>query len=281
MNAADRTCPSCGATSEGNFCARCGARLPGTGTDGRSCPSCGATCEPDALYCAECGTPVATRPSKPLRDRLPWILSGLALVAFAVAISLMLGESTGQRAEGMPPTGGVIPSPETPGTGDAGQAGGPGGMGGGLDPGGVDLSSMSGRQAADRLFDRAMRTAASGDTTNARFFARMGMQAYGDVPSAELDADTRFHVGMLALLSGDRGAAVAAADEILSDAPAHLLGWILRGRIAEAVGDTGALEAARDGFRSAYGAERDAGRPGYAEHAQLIEEEARELGVIP
>lgn len=272
MNAADRSCPSCGAAGEGNFCARCGARLTGSGADGRSCPSCGATCEPEALYCAECGTPVAARPSKPLRDRLPWILSGLALVAFAVAISLMIGESTGQRAEGMPPTGGVIPSPETPGTGDAGQTGG---------PGGVDLSNMSGREAADRLFDRAMRTEASGDTTNARFFARMGMQAYGNVPPAELDADARFHVGMLALLSGDRSAALAAADEILSDAPAHLLGWILRGRIAEAAGDTGALEAARDGFRSAYGAERDAGRPGYAEHAQLIEEEARELGLIP
>ncbi|MFW6039669.1 MAG: hypothetical protein ACOC9N_01165 [Gemmatimonadota bacterium] len=276
MSAATRTCPSCGSRGDGNFCARCGARLATEG-GGRSCPSCGATCEADDLYCAECGAPVAARPAKPLRDRLPWILSGLALVAFAVAISLMIGESTGERAEGMPSTGGVIPSPGAEG-GEA--AGGGTGMGG-LDPGSVDLSDMSGREAADRLFDRAMRTAASGDTANARFFARMGLQAYEGVPPTEVDADARFHVGMLALLAGDRDAARSAADAILSDVPGHLLGWILRGRVAEAAGDDGALAEARDGFRAAFDAERGAGRSGYDEHGRLIEEEAGELGLRP
>ncbi len=280
MSAASR-CPSCGTEGDGNFCARCGTRLPGSGAEGRSCPSCGASCEPDALYCAECGAPVTARPSKPLRDRLPWILSGLALVAFAVAISLMIGESTGERVEGMPPTGGISPSPGAGEENGAGPAGGPGGMGGGVDAGGVDLSSMSGREAADRLFDRAMRTAAAGDTTNARFFARMGMQAYGGLGAGEHDADARFHVGMLALLNGDPGAARTAAEAILADTPGHLLGWILRIRIAEASGDSGALAEARDGFRGAYAAERDAGRTGYAEHAQLIDDAAREMGVIP
>lgn len=277
MTTATRTCPSCGTSGEGNFCARCGARFPEEAAGGRSCPTCGASCEPDDLYCAECGTPVAARPSKPLRDRLPWILSGLALVAFAVAISLMLGESTGERVEGMPPTGGVIPSPGAAEGGGAGQAGGMGGA----SPGAVDLSSMSGREAAGRLFDRAMRTAASGDTTNARFFARMGVQAYEGVPEAEMDADARFHVGMLALLVENQDAAESAAETILSTTPGHLLGLILRGQIAEAAGDTGALAEARDGFRRAYDTERDAERSGYAEHAQLIEEEARELGIIP
>lgn len=276
MSAASRSCPSCGAAGEGNFCARCGARFPDAADRARPCPSCGASCEADALYCAGCGTPVAAPPSKPVRDRLPWILSGLALVAFAVAITLMIGESTGERAEGMPPTGGVIPSPGAAGTGSAGPAGGMGAA----DPGSVDLSNMTGRQAADRLFDRAMRTEAAGDTANARFFARMGMRAYGGLPSDELDADARFHMGMLSLLDGDREAARSAADAILSDTPRHLLGWILRGRIAEAAGDAAALEAARDGFRSAYETERDAGRTGYAEHARLIDEKASELGVI-
>lgn len=275
MSEQSQVCPSCGAEAEGNFCARCGTRLPDSSGTARSCSSCGASCEPDALYCAECGAPVAARPSKPLRDRLPWILSGLALVAFAVAITLMIGESTGERAEGMPPTGGVIPSPSAEGAGGAGTAGGMGG------PSSVDLSSMSGREAADRLFDRAMRTEAAGDTARAQFFAQMGMQAYGGVPPAELDADARFHMGMLALLAGDRGAANRAADAILSDTPGHLLGLILRGRIAEAAGDEAALTRARDDFRAAYESERDADRTGYAEHAQLIDEEAQEAGLSP
>lgn len=275
MSGASQYCPSCGAAAEGNFCARCGTRMPDAQDATRTCSSCGASCEPDALYCAECGAPVAGRPSKPLKDRLPWILSGLALVAFAVAITLMIGESTGERAEGMPPTGGVIPSPGAQGADGAGAAGGMGG------PGSVDLSNMSGREAADRLFDRAMRTEASGDTARARFFAQMGMRAYGGVPPAELDADARFHMGMLALLAGDRAAAGSAADAILSDTPTHLLGLILRGRIAEAAGDDAALARAREEFRSAYATERDAGRTGYAEHAQLIDEEAEKVGLGP
>lgn len=177
MSDASRLCPACGARGTGNFCARCG-RPFGQADSERLCRSCGAVTEPDALYCSECGAPVSERPSRSLRDRLPWILSGLALVAFAVAISLMLGESTGERAEGMPPTGAVIPSPGAAAgeprarTGPAGQTPGRAGE---MDPAGVDLSSMSGREAADRLFDRAMRTEAGGDTAQARFFAGMGI----------------------------------------------------------------------------------------------------------
>lgn len=235
----------------------------------RYCPRCGAAHESGALYCSECGVPVSARPSKSIRDRLPWILSGLALVAFAVAITLMIGESTGERAEGMPPTGGVIQGP------------GQGATAGGQGAAGVDLASMTPRERADRLFDRAMRTQASGDTSQARFFARMGVQAYGMVPPADIDADARFHIGLLELMQGNPGAARQSADAILAGNPDHLLGWILRGQIAEADGDEAGLAEARRNFQSALVSERNAGRPEYEQHANLIDQQAADFGASP
>lgn len=188
----------------------------------------------------------------------------MALVAFAVAISLMIGESVGVRAPGMPPTGGVI-------TGE----GAPPAVG--LDPSGVDLSSMSGREAADRLFDRAMRTEASGDSSGAEFFAGMGRQAYAGLPPTEVDLDARFHVALLALIQGDRAAAAAQADTILASEPSHLLGLLLRVRVAEEAGDVESRAEATRRFLQVLPAEREAGREEYRQHAALIDTEAERL----
>lgn len=263
-----KRCANCGREGEGRFCANCGQPLPGAGGPTRFCSSCGAASEADALYCAECGAPVAGRPQKTLSQRLPWILSALALVAFAVAISLMIGESTGERGEGMPPTGAVIPSPGQAGAGGAG-------------PSGVDLSSMSPREAADRLFDRAMRTEAQGDTTQARFFAQMGVQAYGNVPDSQIDSDARFHIGLLQLMQGDVEAAERSAEAILARGPNHLLGWLLRVRVAEFRGDDAALAEARDAYLGALDAERATNRPEYEQHGSLIDAEAARLQSMP
>ena len=259
-----RTCPGCGAAASGRFCSRCGEALSTT----VSCPACGTEAAPGARFCSACGAPVAARARKSWRSRLPWILSGLALVAFAVAISLMIGESVGVRAPGMPPTGGVI-------TGDEGAPTVPAQ---GLDPSGIDLSSMSGREAADRLFDRAMRTEAAGDSTRAAFFAGMGRQAYGALPPAELDLDARFHVALLALMQDDIAVASAEADAILGEAPSHLLGWLLRVRLAEEGGDEAARAEATSRFLEALPAERSADRPEYRQHGTLIDSEAARLG---
>ncbi|MFW6088669.1 MAG: hypothetical protein ACODAB_02880 [Gemmatimonadota bacterium] len=275
MNDRTRVCSACGAPGDGNFCARCGQPLADPARPA-TCPACGSGLEAGALYCAECGAPVGAPPSKPLRDRLPWILSGLALVAFAVAISLMIGESVGERAEGMPPTGAVIPTPgQEGGTGDGA------GPGGGTDPSRIDLSSMSGREAADRLFDRAMRTEAAGDSAQARFFADMGLQAYAGLPPSDIDADARFHVGLLRLMTGDPAGAREAADAILSGNPDHLLAWILRINVAEALADEAGLAEARERFRSALASERAADRPEYSQHGGLIDEKARRLDATP
>ncbi len=253
-------CRECGAEARGNFCARCGAALGGT----RTCGDCGAELAPEDRYCSACGTPAGDRARKPAVAYLPWILSGLALILFAVAITLFLRKEAEPRAEGAPPTGSVIRG------GEEGAAGPGGGADDGAMPSAGELAAMSPREAADRLFDRTMRERESGSGERVRFFARMGVQAYDRVPREEWDADVRFHVGMLSLLQGDTASARARAEEILSSTPDHLLGHLLAARAAETAGER---EEHMDRFRrSAEAVDLDS-RPEYRAHRALIEAE--------
>lgn len=223
------------------------------------CSSCGSVFEAGALYCADCGSPLGRPPGKSLRDRLPWILSGLALVAFAIAITVMIRGATGQRAEGMPPTGGIIEG--TPAAGG----------------GAVDLSSMSPRQAADRLFERTMRTESAGDTTQALFFANMAVQAYSLVPAGQMDADARFHLGLLEMLRDAPDAAAAHAEAILAQSPDHLLGWVLLEQIADRRGDAAGADEARRRFLEVLDAQRALNLQEYVQHKGIIDDQAARL----
>jgi len=197
---------------------------------------------------------------KSLRARLPWILSSLALVAFAIALSVLIRNGTGERAPGMPPTGGVITGNPAP----AGQSG-------------VDLASMSPRDAADRLFERTMRTESAGDTTQALFFADMAVQTYEMLPTAELDADAHFHLGLLELMRSQPDDAGLHAAAILGTAPDHLLGWVLQERIAESRGDAGGVEQAQDRFLEVLDAQRAVNLQEYNQHMGIIDAQESRL----
>ena len=159
-------CPKCGSDENGRFCSKCGAevRKKSGGGGGARCSKCGKGLEPKAMFCAECGEPTGHRPAKGPTAYLPWVLSGLALVAFAIALTLFIQGQTAVRVGDMPPTG-ALPVAErvnpdgTPVTGAAGAG-----------PGGIDLGSMSPRQAADRLFDRVMREDEAGNEAQAQQF---------------------------------------------------------------------------------------------------------------
>jgi hypothetical protein len=226
--------------------------------------SCGAGLEPGALFCSECGAPTGHRPGKPLLAYLPWALSALALVAFAIAIAFFVQGQLQPRIGDMPLTGGLPEAPSEDGAGGAPGAG----------PGMVDLSQLSSRQAADRLFERAMRTDDEGDAEQAKFFANMAVQAYAAVPPEEIDADARFHLGLLHLLQEEPDAAADEAETILAARPGHLLGLALAARAAAARGDEAAEREAYGRFLDALDGERAAALAEYRMHDSLIETEA-------
>jgi hypothetical protein len=179
----------------------------------------------------------------------------------------MIQGQASPRAQGMPPTGGVI-APQGEGAGDAAPAGA---AAEGAMP---DLSTMTPREAADRLFERSMRLQESGDVERARFFANMAVQAYDAVPPDGIDADARFHLGLLDLLQQDPDAAEAQADAILTSDPDHLLGIMLRARVAEARGDAAAERAAYARFLDLMPAQQARELPEYRAHAALLDAEA-------
>ncbi|MFQ5889124.1 MAG: zinc ribbon domain-containing protein [Gemmatimonadota bacterium] len=263
---APRHCPGCGRPASGNFCSQCGTPL----ANGSRCRNCTAALHAGALFCPECGAPTGARPGKPVAAYLPWILSGLALVAFSVAITLFIRGQVSVREPGMPPTGGILSPQGNASTGGAGVDTSPsGGM-----PTAAELAAMPPREAADRLFDRAMSTREAGDTERAAFFARMAVEAYRRVPPAELDEDAHFHIGLLHLAVDDPVAARSEAEAILKAAPDHLLGLILSARAASAAGDPTAAQESYAHFLRVLAAEQESGRVEYGAHEELIAREA-------
>jgi hypothetical protein len=225
-------CLACGATGSGRFCSECGAVLLGP-----ACTVCRAPLAPGARFCHRCGTPVgaaaasgAVSPSPHLvatpagaRSSLPWTLVGLAVVALVVLL-------VAQRAA-------------TPDTSQAaGAAGSPAPFAGGRAGAAPDISNMSPRERADRLYDRIMRLAEQGKQDSVEIFASMAIPSFEALGA--LDADARFDLGRVAELSRNYDVAAAQADTILRGSSTHLLGLILAARVADARGD----RTARDAF---------------------------------
>lgn len=264
MTDAGGTCPGCGAPATGNFCSACGRRLAGED----ACGACGARLPSGAMYCAECGAQVAAREAKPASARLPWILSALALAAFSILIAVLVQRGSVARTGEMTLTGG-LPGEEAP----AGMPGGAAAASGGM-PSMEELASMTPRQAADRLYERAMSEHEAGDIERTAFFLDMGLQAYDAVPESELDSDARFHIGLMRLIMADSAGARRSAERILQDDPDHLLGLILAARIEDFAGRKERGDELRARVRElveAAGGIPD--RPEYTSHRALIERE--------
>jgi tetratricopeptide (TPR) repeat protein len=218
------SCPSCARPAAGRFCSECGTAL----VQPSECRACSASLTDGARFCNECGAPVgavATNTADPgaatTRTWLPWAVSAIAVVALAGVLLTRAGPNEAGTAAFEPP---AMPTP----TGAAA----------------VDLSSMSPLQAADRLFERVMRSLSAGDSAGAIEFTPMAIQAYGRLD--ELDADAHYHLGALHLLLGETGVAREHANAILEADPDHLFGLFIA---AQAARDEGAASEASVFYR--------------------------------
>ncbi|MGD8725992.1 MAG: hypothetical protein PVH40_00035 [Gemmatimonadales bacterium] len=132
-----------------------------------------------------------------------------------------------------------------------------------------DISSMSPREQADRLFEIVMTAHEQGDFGRVDQFASMALQAYDLL--GELDEDAHYHVGLMSAITGDVEEARARVDSMRSTVPNHLLATMLRATVAQMEGDTAAAQAAERKFTRDYEAEIATNRIEYQLHERAIE----------
>ena len=95
---------------------------------------------------------------------------------------------------------------------------------------------MTPQERFDRLFNRIMEAAGRQDSAEVERFTPMALGAYQQLESR--NADSRYHAAVLHLQVGNFAAARALADTILSQSPAHLFGYVVRGEVAKLQGDS-------------------------------------------
>jgi uncharacterized membrane-anchored protein len=177
---------------------------------------------------------------------LPWALTGIAIAALAVLLVLPLLREQGRGSHDQSP-----------------QSVAPRG-----DPTSVDLSSMTPREAADRLFNRVMAGVSAGDSAQARAFLPMALSAYDRVP--DLDVDGRYHLTVLHLVNGDPISAREEASFILEAEPDHLFGLYMAAEAEAAMGDMEAARALYTRFLANYDAQINRDLPEYRDHAAVL-----------
>jgi hypothetical protein len=163
--------------------------------------------------------------------------------------------------------GSALPGAGSPDAGEAPFASGA--SSGGAVP---DISNMTPRERFDKLFDRIMRAAESGDAGTVERFAPMALSAYEMLEAKDRDSDARYHAALIRLHTGDVDGAAALADTILKKQPGHLFGLIVRGTIARFKQDQKALDQSYTDFLAHYDAETKAKRPEYEAHPRAIEQ---------
>jgi len=214
------------------------------------CPACGQPTT--GKFCSHCGaslTGTVAPASWNAQTIVPWAAFGIATIALVMALLSLFSRNNGAVAPAplFPPLSSTVPVPGQP----------------------PDLSSMTPREAADRLFNRVMAAGENGDSAEALRFTPMALQAYDNLGT--LDNDARYHVALLHLTAGDTKSARVQVDQLRKAVPKHLLGFMLEHEIAERNGKQDSVARTYKTFLAAYDAEIAMGRGEYQDHMNTIE----------
>ena len=251
-------CPECGKAATGNFCQHCGAQL-----GGRFCDQCGAKAAAAAAFCNQCGAKMrggagrrAAAASVMGGQNLPWWIAGGAMFVVILVVGVRMVQPAG------PVTTAPSQQPVAPFAG---------GGGGGVPP---DLSGMTMREAADRLFNRVMTSVSQGDSAGAQAFVPMAIDAYEQ--ARPLDHDGLFHLSLLNRTAMNIDAALENAEEVLAEDPNHLLALTAA---AEAAAELGRADEAARYYRrilEVYDSELARGLAEYGDHEVFLQSVRRE-----
>jgi hypothetical protein len=133
-----------------------------------------------------------------------------------------------------------------------------------------DISGMTPKERFDRLYNRVMQAAQSGDEATMRRFMPMALGAYEMLDT--VDADARYHAALLRVHNGDVEGSRALGDSILAAQPGHLLGYVVLGTTARWRKDDAAMAKAYREFLAHYEAEMKADRREYGEHRASLDQ---------
>jgi len=248
-----KTCPNCAAQTTGRYCSECGAAVADA-----VCSGCRSLLSPGARFCHRCGTAVGSQPAAASEPRsaastLPWAVAAVAMLALIALVAGQRFSRTRAASAG--------PGDATTGAAAAGAAFGDGARA-------PDISNLSPRERADRLYDRIMRLSSEGKADSVQFFAPMALSVYQTL--GPLDADLRYDFGRVAEVAGVAEVARAQADSILAADSSHLLGLVLGVRAAQLRGDSTAATGYRKRLLVAEPSESAKRLPEYQRHQSDI-----------
>jgi len=127
-----------------------------------------------------------------------------------------------------------------------------------------DISNMTPRERFNRLYNRVMQAAQSGDEATVTRFTPMALMAYAQLDT--IDADARYHAALIKVHTGEMDGSRALADTLLAKNPGHLFGYMIRGTVARFQKNDKQLSRAYGDFLQHYDPEMKLGRPEYGEH---------------
>ena len=256
-------CPRCGAPASGNFCSSCGASLVAV-----TCPSCGSTPAPGARFCNKCGVSLTPEtaaagggaPAAGGDSRIAWWIAGGTLVALIVLAAWPVihpGSTPTSPVAGAAPAS-AQGAPVAPFAGGAGGTGTP-----------PDLSKMTPREAADRLYDRVMTAVEGSDEATVQRFMPMALAAYD--MAKPLDADGMYHLATLQRANADFKASLSTAEAGLKANADHLLLVAAQAEGTEALGDMANAKKLWQHFLDIFDKQRSLGLEEYGAHEGVLD----------
>ncbi len=183
-------------------------------------------------------------------SQLAWWMAGALLLGLVLVIAYPVygpGRADVPPPAAVGPVGGTAAGPRPP-----------------------DLTTMTPREAADRLFERVMTAASADNSTEVVQFLPMAIAAYGLVET--LDADGRFHLALLHLTGQFNTEALEGAEEILSEQPNHLFGLATAGDASLALGDSASAREYYRRWSDAYETEMAKNLAEYQDHPGVFPE---------
>jgi hypothetical protein len=249
-------CPRCGAAATGKFCSECGASLAAL-----TCPSCGQATPAGARFCNKCGAGLAGQgPAVSAAagagatrgdGQLAWWIAGGTLVVLIVTLALPVinpKEPEAPAPQAAAPFAGGAPGTGTP----------------------PNLSGMTPREQASRLYDRVMGAVSTGDEAMVQMFLPMAIQAHE--MARPLDDDQLYHLATLKRAGGDFAGAIATAQEGLADKPDHLLLLAATADAADGMGDQATARRYWQHFLEVFDVQKALGLMEYLDHDPVLQQ---------